>query len=176
MLILAAVMAAIVVGWLLIGPRILPARAPEPAPVPSGESLAGRWTATPDEPMATTLALDGATYAATGELAFTGAGRMAPGDGFLSLTADPQCPDAVGRYEVELGEIDRDGLLPEHRAQTMALALIEDACADGTRADVLTAQTWVLRASDRDDVRGICDPPNEEAAITGHWPEPSGCG
>lgn len=30
-------------------------------------------------------------------------------------------------------------------------------------------------ASGRDGFYGICDAPNEEAAITGHWPEPSGC-
>lgn len=172
MLILAAVIVAIVAGWLVIGPRILPA----PAPASPGASVEGLWTTNPDEPLVATLAMDGPTYALTGELAFTGAGRMTLADDLLSLVADPACPDAAGRYHVELGEIDRYGLLPENRAQTMSLTLIEDGCADGSRAESLTAKTWVLRASGRDDAHGICDPPNEEAAITGHWPEPSGCG
>jgi hypothetical protein len=58
----------------------------------------------------------------------------------------------------------------------MTVELVDDPCADGRRAATLSDTRWVLRASGRDDAHGICDPPNEEAAITGHWPEPSGCG
>jgi len=54
----------------------------------------------------------------------------------------------------------------------MAMTLVSDACPG--RSEALGA-TWVLRASGRDGVYSICDAPNEEAAITGHWPEPSGC-
>ncbi|MGI8999637.1 MAG: hypothetical protein ACR2GO_08015 [Candidatus Limnocylindria bacterium] len=170
MLILAALLVAIVVGWLVIGPLILP----DPVPAAPGASLDGRWTRTPEAPLATTLTLDNSMYALSGDLAFNGSGRLAIDEDELSLMADPGCPDAIGRYQLELGDIDRYGLLPENRAQIMSLMLIEDDCADGARAATLV-ETWVLRTSRRGDVHGICDPPNEEAAITGHWPEPSGC-
>lgn len=172
MLVLGGLMVAVVVGWLVVGQRILPA----PAPASPTGSLDGRWTATSADPLATTLTFDGSTYVLSGELAFTGSGRMTLGEDQLSLLDDPACPDAVGRYEVDLGDVDRYGLLPENRAQTMSLALVEDECADGSRAATLAADRWMLRASGRDDAHGICDPPNEEAAITGHWPEPTGCG
>jgi hypothetical protein len=168
-LILAGLLVAIVVGWVLLAPRILP-----PAdPGSSATGLDGRWTRTPDDAIATTLAISGASYSLEGALPFTGSGRAARDDDDVLLTDDAACPDADGRYTVELGDVDRAGLLPEHRAQTMTLTLRSDACAE--RADTLTGAAWVLRISGRDGVFGICDPPNEEAAITGHWPEPSGC-
>jgi hypothetical protein len=170
MLILAAMLVAIVVGWVLIGPLILP----PPAPVAQATGLDGRWTRTPEDPLATTLDLSGTTYSLEGAIAFAGAGRAARDGDDILLTDDSACPDAAGRYAVELGDVDRFGLLPEHRAQTMTLAPVSDSC--DARADALGGATWVLRASGRDGVYGICDPPNEEAAITGHWPQPSGCG
>jgi hypothetical protein len=172
MIVLGAVLVIVFLGWALIGPRILPPATPPP----SGESLDGRWTRTPDEPMATTLTVDGAAYALSGALPFTGSGRLTIAADELSLTADPSCPEIVGKYGVQLGDVGRFGLLAENRAQTMSLTLLADDCAGGSRAEALTARTWVLRASGRDDAHGICDPPNEEAAVTGHWPEPSGCG
>ena len=172
MFVLGVMLLVVLVGWILIGPRILPPATPPSA----GGSLDGRWTRTPDEPMATTLTLDGGTYALAGALPFTGSGRSTVAGDELRLAADPACPETVGRYGVRLGDVDRFGLLPEHRAQTMWLTLLDDACANGSRAETLTARRWLLRASGRDDAHGICDPPNEEAAITGHWPEPSGCG
>jgi len=168
MLILAGLLVVIVVGWVLLAPRILP-----PAnPGSSTTGLDGRWSRTPDEPLATSLVFSGATYSVDGELPFTGSGGAVSFGGQLVVSEDPACTDAIGTYALELGDIDRHGLLPEHRAQTVTLTLVTDACA--ARADVL-AGTWTLRASGRDGVYGICDPPNEEAAITGHWPEPSGC-
>lgn len=170
MLILAGLLAIIVVGWVLLGPRILPPVAP---PDPATTGLDGRWTVTPDDPLATTLALSGTTYSVEGATAFAGSGRATRDDDELVLADDPACAGAVGRYAVELGDMDRAGLLPQHRAQTMTLWVVSDTC--DARADALGGETWVLRASGRDGVYGICDPPNEEAAITGHWPEPSGC-
>jgi len=174
MLILGGLLVVIVIGWVLLAPRILPPADPDGSdPGGAGAGLDGRWTRTPDDALATTLELAGASYTLSGALTFTGAGRAARDGDDLLLTDDAACPDADGRYAVELGEIDRFGLLPEHRAQTMTLTLRSDACAD--RAEALAGATWVLRASGRDGVFGICDAPNEEAAITGHWPEPSGC-
>ena len=103
----------------------------------------------------------------------TGSGSISRDGEHLLVTGDAACPDAVGRYAVELGDVDRAGLLPQHRAQTMTLTAVEDPCP--SRASALGDTMWTLRASGRDGVYGICDPPNEEAAITGHWPEPSGC-
>ncbi len=173
MLVLVGLLAVIVVGWMLLGPRILPPANETPAPEGSATGLDGRWTRTPDEPLATTLALSGATYTVGGALDFAGTGSATATGDELLLADDPACPDVDGAYAVELGDVDRFGLLPEHRAQTMRLTLVSDGC--GPRADALAGGTWTLRASGRDGVYGICDPPNEEAAITGHWPEPSGC-
>jgi hypothetical protein len=169
MLILAGLLIAVVVGWVLLGPRILPSAGPGQ----SATGLDGRWTRTPEDPLATTLTIDVAGYALAGGLPFTGSGRASLEGDDLLLADDPGCPATTGRYAVELGDVDRPGLLPEHTAQTLTLTPISDAC--GERADVLGEATWTLRASGRDGVHGICDPPNEEAAITGHWPEPSGC-
>ena len=169
MLILAGLLVLILLGWVVLAPRILP-----PAqPTPSSTGLDGRWTRTPDDALATTLALSGASYSVQGVLGFAGSGQATRDGNDLLLADDPACPDADGRYAVELGDLDRFGLLPEHLAQTMTLALVSDPCH--ARADALGGVTWVLRVSGRDGIYGICDPPNEEAAITGHWPEPSGC-
>jgi hypothetical protein len=170
MLILAGLLAAIVLGWVLLGPRILPPAAPPDA---SGTDLDGRWTITPDDPLSTVLAISGTAYTLEGATVFVGSGRATRDGGTLVLADDPACDGATGRYAVSLGEVDRAGLLPQHRAQTMTLAVVSDPC--DARADALGGEAWVLRASGRDGVYGICDPPNEEAAITGHWPEPSGC-
>ena len=169
MLILAGLLVAIVVGWVLIGPRILPPVSPDA----QATGLDGRWTRTPDDPLATTLTLYEATYTVEGGGELASAGRAARDGDDLVFTDDPACPEVAGRYVVELGDVDRFGLLPEHRAQTMVLTVLSDACP-GRNAAVAGA-TWVLRASGREGVYGICDAPNEEAAITGHWPEPSGC-
>ena len=169
MLILVGILGAVVVGWLLLSPRILPPS--DSSPTSTG--LDGHWTRSPAEPQATTLRLNGATYTLSGSLPFTSTGHVAREGEHLVVTDDASCADAVGRYAVELGEVDRPGLLPQHRAQTMTLTTIEDPCP--SRASALGAATWTLRASGRDSAYGICDPPNEEAAITGHWPVPSGC-
>jgi hypothetical protein len=167
MLILGAVIVAVALGWVLIGPLILPR---EEA---SATDLDGRWTLTPDQPLATTLVLGGASYSVDGDLPFSGSGSVMSAGEQLVFAEDASCGDSIGTYAVELGDVDRFGLRPQDRAQTMTLTLVEDACAD--RAAVLASGTWTLRASGRDGVHGICDPPNEEAAISGHWPEPSGC-
>lgn len=168
MVILVALLAAIVIGWILIGPRILPPAAPA-----AGETgLEGRWTLTPDAPLATTFDVSAAGYRLAGDLAFTGSGRATRAGEELVVSDDAACPDGAGRYRVTLADVDRFGLLPGNRAQSLTLTVVDDPC--GARARVL-AGTWTLRASGRDGVHGICDPPNEEAAITGHWPEPSGC-
>ena len=62
MLILIGLIVAVLLGWILLGPRILPPSDPSP----SATGLDGRWTTTPAEPMGTTFEVDGATYALSG--------------------------------------------------------------------------------------------------------------
>ena len=169
MLILVALLALIVIGWVIIGPRILPPVTEDTA----STSLDGRWTRTPDEPLTTTLDISGASYTLSGALELESAGTATIARDELIVANDPACPEVQGRYALELGTVDRYGLLPENRAQTMSLTVLADECS--ARADALAAETWTLRASGRMGIHGICDPPNEEAAITGHWPEPTGC-
>jgi hypothetical protein len=171
MLILGGLLVLVVVGWVLLSPLILP----RPAPGDATAALAGRWTLSRDDPASSTLGLSAGTYRLEGALDFRGSGTAAYLDGRLTVSDDPACPGVVGRYRVTLGEVDRSGLLPQFRAQSMTLETVDDACAEGLRARTLTGETWILRTSLRPNVHGVCDPPNEEAAITGHWPEPSGC-
>lgn len=169
MLILGVLLVLVVFGWIALSARILP------APIPIGDidrDPLGLYTRTPDAPTATTLHLQNGTYILSGSLPHTGSGTVARERGELHFSADAACGAATGRYSATLGRQDRYGLLPENTAETLDLVLIEDACA--SRAETLD-ELWVLRRSLGGGVYGICDPPNEEAAITGHWPEPSGC-
>jgi hypothetical protein len=70
----------------------------------------------------------------------------------LQLFNDPNCADVVGQYSWAL----EDG--------SLELTLVDDPCAIRLRAKNLTFQPWQS-----------CQPPNMEAAISGHWPVPEGC-
>ena len=171
MLILAGVLVVVVVGWIILSPLLLPGDAGD-----ATATLAGSWTLHQADPGSTTLRLESGTYRLEGDLDFRGGGAAAYGDGHLTVSGDPACPGVVGRYGVTLGDVARYGLLDQFRAQSLMLDTVGDACADGMRAATLAAAgTWILRRSARAGVYGICDPPNAEAAVTGHWPEPSGC-
>lgn len=166
--VLAALLLVVVIGWIALSDRILP------APAEQGdltEDPTGVYTRTPDEPSRSTLELRDGRYTLDG-LGRDGSGSYRRNAGELRFGGDPSCGDAIGRYTGTQGRIDRYGLLPEDTAETLALARIDDTCA--ARAEALSGE-WVLVRSLREGVYGICDPPNEEAAITGHWPEPSGC-
>jgi len=78
----------------------------------------------------------------------------------LTLFNDPECSGDTGTYRVE-----RDG------AQ-LRLDVIDDPCAWGRRAADLVIKTWTPTEIARAET---CQPPNTEAAISGHWPAPSGC-
>jgi hypothetical protein len=169
MLILGALLVAVVLAWLQLSPIILP----QPEAQPSATDLDGEWTLYMDEPLATTFALSGSSYRFEGALDFNGAGRAGRDGDDLLLADDAACPDTDGRYAIELGDIDRGGAEFEDRVQTMTLTLVSDACV--VRADTLVSSTWVLRASGRDGVHGICDPPDESPGLTSLWPRPTGC-
>ncbi len=70
----------------------------------------------------------------------------------LQLFNDPHCSSTVGTYYWEM-----------HEGQ-LTFKLIEDRCAILMRGKNLTKQPWKS-----------CQPPNHEAATTGHWPVPPGC-
>jgi hypothetical protein len=70
----------------------------------------------------------------------------------ITFFNDPQCHLAVGHFTWRL---DGEGL---------HLAMVNDDCELGTRARNFTAQVWQS-----------CQPPNHEAAVTGHWKIPAGC-
>jgi hypothetical protein len=79
----------------------------------------------------------------------------------IELFNDPHCIEAVGIYtwSQESGQL--------------ALEAIKDECGDkapflsgsGRRASSFASRPWMS-----------CQPPSTEAAISGHWPVPAGCG
>jgi hypothetical protein len=76
---------------------------------------------------------------------------IAAGDRLL-LANDPVCIDDIGLYRWRLDE------------GRLVLEVIDDPCAIRLRAVNLGGRDW-----------RPCRPPNVEAAVTGHWPEPEGC-
>lgn len=75
-----------------------------------------------------------------------------PSSGQLLLANDPTCQEVIGVYHWKLGE------------GKLILTVVEDKCAIRLRAMNLTNLPWLS-----------CQPPSREAAITDHWPKPSGC-
>jgi hypothetical protein len=51
---------------------------------------------------------------------------------------------------------------------TLSLQVVDDACSIRLRAKNLTATVWTKKVD-------ACQPPNREAAISGHWKEPPEC-
>jgi hypothetical protein len=135
MLILIALLAVVVFGWAVIGPRILPGTVVQPP----GNDLDGDWARAPDGASATLTIADG-TYALAGTPEFTGSGTAVLYQGELILSADPGCPDAVGRYEIG-AEASSSASAPAAR---MTLRLIEDACGRGTRATAVSGDWFLL--------------------------------
>lgn len=70
----------------------------------------------------------------------------------MLLANDPCCTKSIGVYKWS----ENDGQL--------VLEVIDDPCNIKLRAKNLTETPW-----------RSCQPPNEEAATTGHWPFPEGC-
>ena len=65
---------------------------------------------------------------------------------------DPCCQEGIGVYSWKLED------------RQLILTVIDDTCAIGLRAMNLAEVPWLS-----------CQPPSREAAITEHWPKPSGC-
>ena len=85
-------------------------------------------------------------------------------DNRIRLFNDPSCSTFEGVYEWEVA----DGVLRLHA--------VEDECPfTQLRQRFLMAKDWQLVQGGTDDAAAGCDPPSEEAAVTGHWPIPKGC-
>lgn len=70
----------------------------------------------------------------------------------MVLANDPTCIEDIGVYKWRLDK------------EQLTIEVIDDPCAIKLRAMNLTQQPW-----------RSCRPPNNEAAVTGHWPKPAGC-
>ena len=51
---------------------------------------------------------------------------------------------------------------------TLSLQVVRDPCSIGLRAKNLAATVWTKKVA-------ACQPPNREAAVSGHWKEPPEC-
>lgn len=94
---------------------------------------------------------------------FTGVGSFTVADGQLTLFNDPNCHLDIGTYSWEM-----DG-------RSLRLTPIGDTCAFDLRAKNLGAGSWIKQTDEQGNLLDSCQPPNHEAAITGHWPAPEGC-
>jgi hypothetical protein len=93
------------------------------------------------------------------EPAFQGTGHYLVDGDRLLLFNDAECTHDVGEYRWSLD----DGAL--------RLEVIRDPCAYDQRAKDFSFHPWQVA----DAADPACQPPDEEAAVTGHWPVPSGC-
>ncbi|HZA39173.1 MAG TPA: hypothetical protein VFA00_00955 [Actinomycetota bacterium] len=88
--------------------------------------------------------------------------------GQIRLFNDPSCLTMEGVYEWEVA------------GGVLSLEAVEDECPfTRLRQRFLMAKDWEVTEGDTADANADasaeCDPPSEEAAITGHWPVPEGC-
>lgn len=93
---------------------------------------------------------------------FQGVGSFTVTGERITFFNDPNCHRDVGVYHWEL-----DG-------RSLRLAEVADPCAFGLRAGNLTAGRWLLVEAQGRPIDS-CQPPNVEAAVTGHWPAPPEC-
>ncbi len=94
---------------------------------------------------------------------FTGIGAFTLSDRQLTLFNDPNCHLGIGTYDWAL-----DG-------RSLILTTVADDCAFGLRAKNLGAGSWLKQVDVAGQPIDPCQPPNTEAAVTGHWPAPAGC-
>ena len=88
-------------------------------------------------------------------------GHAEVGEGRIRLYNDPNCIGVDGVYRWSLS------------GDLLTFEVIRDTCPyTGLRRRYFTAQPWALRGEVIDE---RCIPPNEEAAVTGHWAIPPHC-
>ncbi len=95
---------------------------------------------------------------------FQGVGSFTLSEDQIVLFNDPHCHLEVGIYTWEL-----DG-------RSLILKEVKDECAFDLRVKNLAAGPWLRQTDEQGHKIDPCQPPSMEAAISGHWPTPSGCG
>ena len=89
---------------------------------------------------------------------YRGSGHYRVDGDLITIFNDPECPHASGRYRWHIANDE------------LVLELVADDCAGSQRATDLSMWPWTAATGP-----GACQPPNHEAAVTGHWPGPSAC-
>jgi hypothetical protein len=77
----------------------------------------------------------------------------------LTLFNDPYCEEDMTMAGTYTWQKNMD---------TLSLQVVSDPCSIGLRAKNLTATEWTRKVD-------ACQPPNREAAVSGHWKEPAEC-
>ncbi len=97
---------------------------------------------------------------------FTAVGSFAVSGNKVTLFNDPNCEENLKMVGTYTWVLDGNSLL---------LKAVDDSCAINLRAKNLTATAWVKSPATPGQALDPCQPPNREAAITGHWAKPAGC-
>jgi hypothetical protein len=85
----------------------------------------------------------------------------------LTLFNDPNCEDdltTVGSYTWALN------------GTSLTLKEVNDTCFIRLRAKNLTSSEWTRVGRVFEQSKDPCQPPNREAAVSGHWAKPASCG
>ncbi len=77
----------------------------------------------------------------------------------ILLANDPSCINEFGLYTFKFEYCNHP-----YKKKYLTFKVIDDPCAIKLRGLNLGEKEWIS-----------CHPPNEEAAITEHWPKPDGC-
>jgi hypothetical protein len=98
---------------------------------------------------------------------FEAVGSFVVSEDRITFFNDPYCEEDLRMVGIYTWELDADG--------SLRLKVIGDPCSIGLRAKNLTSSPWIKLAAQPGDTRDPCQPPNREAAVSGHWPEPPEC-
>ncbi len=159
-------------------PQPYPYTSPLPAPTPTEldgiYTYAAKFIGTPTpcrrcapyraEGGTWTLEFDKGVFRVThSDTDFLGIGSFIVDGDKLILFNDPHCHLETATYSWH-----RDG-------RVLRLTPIEDSCAFGLRSKNLGDESWLLQTNEAGNQLDPCQPPNREAAVTGHWPAPENC-
>jgi len=84
----------------------------------------------------------------------------------ITFFNDPYCEENLQMVGIYTWRLDGNSL---------TLAANDDACSIGLRAKNLTFSPWIRVERKQSQNADPCQPPNREAAVTDHWPKPTGC-
>ena len=98
---------------------------------------------------------------------FEAVGSFVVSGDHITFFNDPYCEENLRMVGTYTWHLDASG--------SLQLKVIGDPCSIGQRAKNLTSAPWIKKAAQSSDRRDPCQPPNREAAVSGHWPEPSNC-